>query len=122
MSGCLGVINLRNTRDTSSATSYYKNSMKRWHVGTVALLAGLSLGVFLSGPILHGQVTQSVPLPKELTSFRNVVKSVLPAVVSIESRTKVTRRGSCALPLNIRLRPGRRRKQKCPQSHQKHAG
>jgi serine protease Do len=63
--------------------------MKRWHVATVALVAGLSLGVFLGGPFLHGQATPAVTVPKELTSYRNVVKTVLPAVVSIEARTNV---------------------------------
>ena len=56
-----------------------------------ALVVGLSLGMYVGGPFIHGQVTQPVPMPKELTSFRNVVKTVLPSVVSIEARTKIVK-------------------------------
>lgn len=65
--------------------------MKRWPVVAVALLTGLPLGVFVAGPFTLGQTTQPLPHAKEPTSFRDVVKKVLPAVVSIESRTKVAR-------------------------------
>jgi len=67
-----------------------KKQMKRWSV-SAALLAGISLGMYVGGPIIHGQATQAVPVPKELTSFRHVVKTVLPAVVSIESKTKLVK-------------------------------
>src|SRR5437868_7925337 len=67
--------------------------MKRWPIVSLALLAGLLLGLVIGNPFLHGQVGQqpAVPIPKELTSFRTVVKTVLPAVVSIESTTKVVK-------------------------------
>jgi serine protease Do len=68
-----------------------ENKMKRLSVVAVALVVGLSLGIYVGGPFIHGQVTQPVPTPKELTSFRNVVKTVLPAVVSIEARSKVVK-------------------------------
>jgi hypothetical protein len=73
--------------------------MKRW-TPAITLVAGLSLGIFLGGPLIHGQVTPSVPLPKELTSFRGVVKTVLPAVVSIEARAKVIKTQGRSRPQN----------------------
>jgi serine protease Do len=64
--------------------------MKRWSIAAACLLAGLALGLFLAGPVLHGQIPGTTPavLPRELTSYRDVVKTVLPAVVSVESRAK----------------------------------
>jgi serine protease Do len=51
-----------------------------------ALIGGLALLPFT----LHGegQAPVSTAVPKELTSYRDVVKKVLPAVVSIESHAK----------------------------------
>src|SRR5205814_8925527 len=65
--------------------------MKRWSVVTVALLFGLAIGTFGANSFLHGQAGQPAPIPKELTSFRDVVKNVLPAVVSIEAKTKTVK-------------------------------
>jgi serine protease Do len=51
---------------------------------TVGAIVGLSFGDHL-----HGQAVNVPPppaIPKELTSYREVVKQVLPAVVSIEAR------------------------------------
>src|SRR5438132_1247770 len=39
-------------------------------------------------PTLYGQIQPPLQLPKEPTSFRDVVKRVLPAVVSIDSKPK----------------------------------
>jgi serine protease Do len=54
------------------------------------LVSGGLLGALLSGPILHGQDSAVAPLavPKETTSYRDVVKRVLPAVVSVEGKAK----------------------------------
>jgi len=65
--------------------------MKRWSALTVALLVGLGIGLAGANSFLHGQVAQPVSIPKEMTSFRDVVKHVLPAVVSIEAKTKVVK-------------------------------
>jgi serine protease Do len=65
--------------------------MKRWSFAAALLLVGLSVGLYVGGPFIHGEVTHPVPIPKELTSFRDVVKTVLPAVVSIEARTKAVK-------------------------------
>ena len=60
--------------------------MARWSIAAVCLvLAGLA-GSFVTGTALHGQNPAVTAVPAELTSYRDVVKRVLPAVVSIESR------------------------------------
>ena len=56
--------------------------MKRWLVSIALVLVGFAAG---SALWLRGQPQ---PLPRELTSYREVVKRVLPAVVSIETRAK----------------------------------
>jgi serine protease Do len=72
--------------------------MRRWSLASLALVVGLTGGTYLAGTWSLGQnppPANSTPaatgIPKELTSYRNVVKRVLPAVVSIEARTKVVR-------------------------------
>ena len=62
--------------------------MTRWSIALSCLLIGALAGSFVAGPWLHGQVASNTAVPKELTSYRDIVKTVLPAVVSIESRTK----------------------------------
>ena len=49
---------------------------------------GFVAGSLLVGSWLHGQPGQPPVLPRELTSYRDVVKRVLPAVISIETRAK----------------------------------
>jgi serine protease Do len=55
------------------------------------MLLGLAIGV-PAGTWLHGQtavpVQNAAVFPRELSSYRDVVKQVLPAVVSIETRAK----------------------------------
>ena len=62
--------------------------MARWSFALVCLMLGGLAGGFIAGPVLHGQNDQVATAPQELTSYRNIVKQVLPAVVSIESRVK----------------------------------
>jgi serine protease Do len=62
--------------------------MKRCSLGVCCLVLGGVAGTFVAGPILKGQVQAPPAVPKEMTSYRDVVKRVLPAVVSIESRVK----------------------------------
>jgi serine protease Do len=64
--------------------------MTRWSIAMVALLLGATVGSFLSHSFLQGQNTVPVAaaIPKEITSYRDVVKRVLPAVVSIEGQAK----------------------------------
>src|SRR4051794_32876441 len=65
-------------------------NMARWSLALVCLVVGGVAGTFVAGPLLHGDnpAPQAVAIPKEITSYRDVVKKVLPAVVSIEARAK----------------------------------
>lgn len=67
--------------------------MKRWAIAIVFLCIGLTVGFYLAGAVLHGQPPIEVPvIPREMTSYRDVVKKVLPAVVSIEAKAKPSSR------------------------------
>src|SRR6516165_1610784 len=61
--------------------------MKRWLSAFVLLTAGLLVGGLAGHSLLRGQPPIATPVPKELTSYRDVVKKVLPAVVSIEGKS-----------------------------------
>ncbi len=62
----------------------------RWLLGLVALGSAVAVGGYLAGPFasLRGQNAVPPAIPKELYSYRDIVKKVLPAVVSIESKAK----------------------------------
>jgi serine protease Do len=62
--------------------------MKRCSLIVGCLVVGALAGAFVAGPLLNGQAPVAPLLPRELTSYRGVVKKVLPAVVSIDSRAK----------------------------------
>ena len=62
--------------------------MARWSLLLAGLVLGGLAGSFVASPLLHGRDGTPPAVPKELTSYRDVVKNVLPAVVSIESRVK----------------------------------
>jgi serine protease Do len=64
--------------------------MRRWFTAFVLLFAGLFVGAVAGHSLLHGQQPGATPIPKELTSYRDVVNKVLPAVVSIEGKTAAT--------------------------------
>jgi serine protease Do len=66
--------------------------MSRWSITTVCLLSGAVGGIVADRAL---QLSNAAPapltvpaIPKELTSYRDIVKNVLPAVVSIEGRVK----------------------------------
>jgi serine protease Do len=60
--------------------------MKRWSVALAFLALGVLLGAWVSRSALMGQPQGAPAVPKDLTSYRDVVKRVLPAVVSVESK------------------------------------
>jgi serine protease Do len=63
--------------------------VKRISFGILMLIVGIAAGSVFVGSWLHGQPQpQPAALPRELTSYRDVVKRILPAVVSIETRAK----------------------------------
>jgi S1-C subfamily serine protease len=61
--------------------------MKRWSFACAVLLSGALAGALVVAPYaLHGQnatAPVATAVPKEITSYRDVVKRVLPAVVSV---------------------------------------
>lgn len=65
--------------------------MKRWYVPTAAAVALALTGSYFLAPMLQGQQTASPAVQPELYSYREVVKRVLPAVVSIEAKVKTTK-------------------------------
>ena len=64
--------------------------MKRWSLLLVVVLASFGAGSYVAVSSIHGQAKQPAipPIPKELTSYRDIVKNVLPAVVSLETKAK----------------------------------
>jgi serine protease Do len=68
--------------------------MKRWPIAVASLVVGCMLGMLVAQSWLHGQATRPIVVPKELTSYRDVVKTVLPAVVSLEPKAKPTTRAA----------------------------
>src|SRR4051794_572578 len=61
----------------------------RWPLLTGALAAAVAAGRYSGLPTAQGQpASGATAIPKELTSYRDVVKQVLPAVVTIESKAK----------------------------------
>jgi serine protease Do len=65
--------------------------MSRWLTLSLLLIFGFIAGGVFVGNGTHGQVVEQPPVPKaarELTSYRDVIKRVLPAVVSIETYAK----------------------------------
>jgi serine protease Do len=64
--------------------------MKRWPIVLAGLLVAGLAGAWLFSSGLQGQSSPPPVFPKELTSYRDVVKAVLPAVVSIRSMPKAT--------------------------------
>ena len=70
--------------------------MKKWSVALATALLGFGGGWFFVGSGLHGQNAKPEPQrvavkAGEVTSYRDVVKKVLPAVVSIETKTKIAK-------------------------------
>jgi serine protease Do len=65
--------------------------MKRLSLALCCLVLGGVAGTYVAAPFLKGETPAAPAIPKELTSYRGIVKGVLPAVVSIEARAKAVR-------------------------------
>src|SRR6266404_886384 len=66
-------------------------TMRSWTLALASLFVGSVVGGLALLPFAlngQGQAPVSPAVPREMTSYRDVVKKVLPAVVSIESRAK----------------------------------
>jgi serine protease Do len=61
--------------------------MMRSAIAILCLAVGSVVGLVVSQPLV-GQPPITAPVPKDLTSYRDIVKAVLPAVVSIEVKPK----------------------------------
>src|SRR5260370_19956031 len=72
-------------RDVSIPPSKEFPLMRSLLVTAAALVAGAFIGTSLGSALLQGQPSPPPAIPKEMTSYRDVVKKVLPAVVSIEA-------------------------------------
>lgn len=78
--------------------------MKRWSLVLSCLLVGGLAGSFVAAPLLKGDPKAIPAIPKELTSYRDIVKTVLPAVVSIQTRVKPVAMKT-SKPKNEKARP-----------------
>jgi serine protease Do len=74
--------------------------MARWRFAFAFLILGGLAGAFFTNSVLHGQPSTSpAPLyPKDLSSYRDVVKLVLPAVVSVQAKPKAVARQNRQAP------------------------
>jgi serine protease Do len=78
----------------------------RWPLLVVCLVGGVAVGRWAGQPAAQGQLAPVAPaIPRELTSYRDVVKQVLPAVVSIESKLKARRQPEANSQPRRRPRP-----------------
>jgi serine protease Do len=81
--------------------------MRRWPLPAATLIVGVALGSYYVGNSTEAQqVKPPVAVVREVTSFRDLAKQVLPAVVSIEAKSKATAKVAAkkrppALPDNV---------------------
>jgi serine protease Do len=73
-------------------------AMARWPIAVVSLLMGGLVGALVATSALQGQAPSTLAFPKELASYRDIVKGVLPAVVSVESKPKAAAKNKQAQP------------------------
>ncbi len=60
--------------------------MSRWMLVTAGLMVAGSVGTYFGTTALQGQTSSPAVFPKEMSSYREVVKRALPAVVSLEAK------------------------------------
>jgi serine protease Do len=104
--------------------------MKRFSLVATCLMLGAVIGALVGHSFLQGQLAPTVRgpgaaavpvIPKELSSYRDIVKRVLPAVVSIEAQSTTGKRrplrpDDMQLPDDLRFfRPGERVAEDGPQ-------
>jgi serine protease Do len=63
----------------------------RWPVLAATLVGGVAIGRWIDVAPLQGQQVVPAVIPSEITSYRDVVRRVLPAVVSVEAKAKPRR-------------------------------
>jgi serine protease Do len=72
--------------------------MTRWSIVLGCLILGGVAGGFVAGPGLRGQNPVPIAPANEVKSYRDIVKKVLPAVVSIEGQVKQKASGDSQTP------------------------
>ncbi len=77
--------------------------MRRWSFAVVCLVVGGLAGTTVTSAVLQGQAPAAKAQPAELVSYRDVVKQVLPAVVSVEAKS---RPAAARTKANPRRQPG----------------
>jgi serine protease Do len=77
--------------------------MKRWSLALVCVAAVALSGTYFVGSRLLSQQPPPAVMLKELYSYRDIVKRVLPAVVSIEAEAKVKPKNKLKAPGNKRM-------------------
>ena len=60
--------------------------MSRWMFVSAGLVVAGSIGTYFGTTALQGQTSAPIVYPKEMSSYREVVKRALPAVVSLEAK------------------------------------
>lgn len=65
--------------------------IRQWPALALCLIFGAG-GAMVATTRLHGQPVQPIDKPNELTTYRDIVKRVVPAVVSIEAKADVSKR------------------------------
>ena len=82
--------------------------MKRWTISLLALAVAFVLSTYFISTHLQGQApttkAEAMAVPRELTSYRDIVKKVLPAVVSIDSKINLAngfKKNAPMLPPNL---------------------
>src|SRR4051794_9952086 len=64
----------------------------RWPFLVLCLAGGMAVGRWAGDPAVQGQLVPPTTIPSEMTSYRGIVKQILPAVVSIEAKAKAVQK------------------------------
>ncbi|HVK17835.1 MAG TPA: trypsin-like peptidase domain-containing protein [Fimbriiglobus sp.] len=81
--------------------------IRRWSLAAACLLVGALAATIVTGHIRGQQpVPEPPPVPRDLTSYRDVVKKVIPAVVSIEAKALADRKPPASAGRAPQLPPG----------------
>jgi serine protease Do len=79
-------------------------SKHQWPILSAVLVTGIAVGAAV--PTIHGQFADPpVSVPRDLPSYRDVVKKVLPAVVSIEPKIKIKKNEMSSIRRQIPMLP-----------------
>jgi serine protease Do len=63
--------------------------MARWPIALACLVIGGLVGALITTANLQGQAPPAPVMPRELTSYRDIAKRILPAIVAVQAKPKV---------------------------------